>query len=274
MKEWIVNGRRLDLTEPVVMGVLNLTPDSFFDGGRYLDLDAQLKQAERMLEEGAGIIDIGAISSRPGAAEVCQTGELERLLPSLKAIRHHFPQAILSVDTYRPLIARAMAEHGADMINDIYGGRFEPGMFETVAALGLPYVMMHMKGTPETMQADPQYSDVVAEVTYFFEQQLRKAEEAGVRRVIIDPGFGFGKLTEHNYALLGSLDRFREQGRPVMVGISRKSMINKVLNTRPEEALNGTTVLNTIALLKGANILRVHDVKAAVEAVKLVKMLG
>jgi len=269
-----INGKVLDLSKPAVMGILNITPDSFYDGGRYISIDAQLKRVEQMVHEGASIIDLGAVSTRPAAGEVCQTGELERLLPSLRAIRRHFPDSILSVDTYRPLIARAVVNYGADMINDIYGGRFEEGMFEVIAAIGIPYIMMHMQGTPETMQTNPVYSDVVAEVMQFFEQQTGRCRAAGVRELIIDPGFGFGKQVVHNYRLLDRLGEFRRFGYPVMAGFSRKSMINRVLNTQPEDALNGTTVLNTIALLKGADILRVHDVKEAVQAIRLVGMLG
>lgn len=264
----------LNLKLPAVMGILNLTPDSFYDGGHYLSLNAQLKRVEQMLEEGASIIDIGAVSTRPGAVEICQTGELQRLLPSMKAIRHQFPGILLSVDTYRPLIARAMVENGADMINDIYGGRFEPGMFETIASLKVPYILMHMKGNPDQMQQNPEYSDVLAEVTYFFEQQTKLAAEAGIREIIIDPGFGFGKTNEHNYTLLSCLDTFRSLGYPVMAGISRKSMITRILKIKPEEALNGSTVLHTVALLKGADVLRVHDVKEAMEAIRLVNYLN
>lgn len=266
-------GRILDLTTPVVMGILNVTPDSFFDGGRYLSPDAQVNRVEKMLNDGAAIIDIGAVSTRPGSEEVHQKGELERLLPSLKAIRHHFPECIISVDTYRPYVARAMIENGADMINDIYGGRYGEEMLKTIANLNVPYIMMHMKGTPGNMQVNPVYSDVVAEVTYFFEQQLIHCRQEGIRQVIIDPGFGFGKTVEHNFSLLEHLDSFQSFCVPLLAGLSRKSMINKALGIKPSEALNGTTVLNTIAILKGANILRVHDVKEAIEAIRLVKMM-
>jgi len=264
----------MNLKFPAIMGILNLTPDSFYDGGRYLSIDEQLRQVEKMLHEGASIIDLGAVSTRPGAAEVCQTGELERLLPSLKAIRHNFPDTLISVDTYRPLIARAMAEHGANMINDIYGGRYEAGMFETIASLNIPYILMHMKGIPGNMQVNPEYSDVVAEVTYFFERQTSLAREAGVRDVIIDPGFGFGKTSEHNFRILSRLDTFKSIGCLLMAGISRKSMITRTLDIKAEEALNGSTVLHTIALLKGVDILRVHDVKEAMQAVKLTAMIA
>ncbi len=266
--------RELDLSNPQVMGILNLTPDSFFDGGRFKGIDAQLNQAETMFAEGASIIDLGAVSTRPGSPEISETVELERLLPPLKAIRRHFPGQVISVDTFRPAVARAAAAEGADMINDIYGGRFEPGMFETMAALKLPYILMHMKGTPAAMQENPSYTDVVAEVTYFFGQQLDRCREKGMVQVMIDPGFGFGKTTEHNFTLLSHLGGFARMGVPLVVGLSRKSMINKVLQIGPAEAKNGTTVLNTIALEKGAHVLRVHDVKEAVEAIRLVSMLS
>lgn len=267
------SGRKLDLSAPVVMGILNLTPDSFYDGGKFPSIDKQLVRVEQMLLEGASIIDLGAVSTRPRAKEVCQTGELERLLPSLRAIRIRFPESILSVDTFRPLVARAAVNYGADMINDIYGGRYEEGMFSTVAALNVPYVIMHMKGNPDNMQENPTYSDVVAEIIYFFEQQTAKCRLNDLHQIILDPGFGFGKTNEHNYRLLSHLDELKSLGYPIMVGLSRKSMINRILKTRPEEALNGTTVLNTLALMKGADILRVHDVKEAIQAIKLVGML-
>ena len=266
-------GKRLDLSKPVVMGILNIAPDSFYDGGRFGTLDARLKQTEQMLKEGASIIDLGAVSTRPGALEVSPDIELERLLPSLQSIRNHFPECILSVDTYRPLIARAVVDHGADMINDIYGGRFEEGMLATISNLKVPYILMHLKGDPEKMQDNPAYSDVVAEVAYFLEQQTIQCRAKGIHQIIIDPGFGFGKTIQHNFQLLSRLETFRSLGFPLMVGISRKSLIHRFLEITPDTALNGTTVLHTIALLKGANILRVHDVKEAMEAIRLVGML-
>ena len=273
MAKLICGMRELDLSTPVVMGIMNLAPDSFFDGGRFPDTVAQLKHVEKLIQDGASIIDIGAVSTRPGAPEVSEATELERLLPALDSIRKAFPACIISVDTFRTKVARAASEHGAGMINDIYGGRFEEGMFALMATLKIPYVLMHMKGIPQNRQDFPVYSDVVAEVTYFFEQQLAQCRENGVRQVIIDPGFGFGKNVEHNFTLLSRLDEFRSLGMPVLAGLSRKSMINRVLKINPESALNGTTVLNTIALLKGVNILRVHDVKEAIEAISLVKMV-
>jgi len=267
------NGKILDLSAPAVMGILNITPDSFFDGGEFVSIDAQLKQVERMLDEGASVIDIGAVSTRPGAAVVCQTGEIERLIPSLKAIRSSFPEAILSVDTYRPLVARAAVAEGADMINDIYGGRFEAVMMDTVASLKVPYIIMHMKGEPANMQSRPMYSDVVAEVSYFFEKQVAEARSKGISKIIIDPGFGFGKTLEHSYRLLSDLDTLQSFGLPVMVGLSRKSMIYRALGKGPEGALTGTTVLQTIALIKGAIILRAHDVKEARETITLFNLV-
>ena len=266
--------KELDLAIPLVMGILNITPDSFFDGGRYTTLSDQLTHAEQMIRDGASIIDIGAVSTRPGSAEVSETFEIERLLPALKSIRKHFPDCFISVDTFRSSVARAVIGEGADMINDIYGGRFEKGMLDTMATLNVPYIIMHMQGSPLNMQQNPGYADVVAEVTYFFEKQLDLCREKGIRQVLVDPGFGFGKSVEHNFALLEHLDGFKSFGMPVVAGLSRKSMINRVLKITPAEAGNGTTVLTTIALMKGADILRVHDVKEAMEAVKLVRQLS
>jgi len=274
MNKLYCGSRELDLSTPLVMGILNITPDSFFDGGRFQGIDAQVCQAEKMLHDGAAILDIGAVSTRPGAPEVNEEDELGRLLPSLTALRRQFPGSFISVDTFRPAVARAVVEAGADMINDIYGGRFGQSMLETIASLNVPYILMHMKGTPATMQQNPSYTDVVAEVAYFFEQQLARCREHGIRQVLIDPGFGFGKSVVHNFSLLARLEEFTLTGSPVVAGISRKSMITKVLQITPDEAKNGTTVLNTIALLKGARILRVHDVKEAAEAITLVKQLG
>lgn len=267
------NGLILDLSAPVVMGILNLTEDSFFDGGKHNTLSGQLTHVEKMLSEGASIIDIGAVSTRPGATPVPAGDELHTLLPFLDVAKKNFPDAIFSVDTFRATVAQAAVEHGAGMINDIFGGRFETVMLETIGELGVPYILMHMKGTPATMQADPQYTDVVAEVAYFFGQQLIKCRNHGIRSVILDPGFGFGKTVAHNYELLSGLDTFKSERQPILAGLSRKSMICKVLDQRPAEALNGTTVLNTIALMKGADILRVHDVKEAMEAIRLTSHL-
>ena len=263
-------GRPLSLATPVVMGILNITPDSFYDGGCFTNRVDQLKQVEKMISEGASIIDIGAISTRPGASAVSEKEELSRLLPVLLAVEGHFGEVIVSVDTYSSKVAKAAIEHGAMMINDIYGGRFDGKMFNLVAKHNIPYVMMHMQGKPDNMQINPHYKDVVQEVTKFFTDQLEKLPK-GFNQVILDPGFGFGKTVENNFTLLNELETFKTAGYPLLAGLSRKSMITRVLKIKPIEALNGTTVLNTIALLKGANILRVHDVKPAMEAIRLVE---
>ncbi len=266
-------GKIINLSSPVAMGIINLTPDSFYDGGRYKHpLDA-IKLAEKMLLEGAQILDMGAASSRPGAGIMDPTIEQERLLPALKAVLKQFPEATISIDTYNSSTARVAVDAGAHMINDISAGSMDKEMFETMAELGVPYVIMHMQGTPSNMQENPQYNDIVKEVTAFFSKRIAKLKESGLHDIIIDPGFGFGKTLEHNYQLLDKLDFLGITGLPILVGFSRKSMINKVLGTKPTEALNGTTVLNTMALEKGADILRVHDVKAAVEAIKIVGFL-
>ena len=263
----------LDITRPVVMGILNVTPDSFYDGGAHISVSDQLKQVEKMLKEGAFIIDIGAVSTRPGARPVDEKLEITRLLPILTVISKYFPSCILSVDTFRSAVATIAIENGAGMINDIYGGRFDEKIMETITSHDIPYVMMHMQGTPQTMQVDPHYTDVIKDITGFFTQQLALFP-SGYNQIILDPGFGFGKKIEHNFQILSRLGELKKLGYPLLAGLSRKSMINKVLHTKPIEALNGTTVLNTIALLKGINILRVHDVKEAMEAIKLVAMTG
>jgi dihydropteroate synthase len=265
-------GKKISLSTPVVMGILNITPDSFYDGGRFLNLIDQLKQVEKMISDGAVIIDIGANSTRPGAVPVEEKQELDRLLPSLAAIRGHFSEVVISVDTYCTAVAKAVIEHGAMMINDIYGGRFDGEMFDLVALNNIPYVLMHMQGAPDIMQINPHYKDVVSEVSEFFRSRLELLP-SGFNQVILDPGFGFGKTVENNFRLLQQFGSFSSFGFPLLAGLSRKSMINRVLQIKPQEALNGTTVLNTIALLKGANILRVHDVKEAIEAIKLAGQL-
>ena len=263
----------MDLSTPVVMGILNITPDSFFDGGRYTDEKEMLHHVEKMIGEGAAIIDVGAQSTRPGATLLTAEEESARLAPALKTLRTTFPGAVFSVDTFYAEVAKMAVNEGAGLINDISGGSIDDNMFDTVAALQVPYIVMHMQGTPQTMQKDPHYNDVVKEVFDIFIDRVSRLRSKGVDDIIIDPGFGFGKNTEHNYALLNHLELFSMLDCPLMAGLSRKSMINKVLNTKAADALNGTTVLNTIALLKGAKILRVHDVKEAVEAVKLVKQM-
>jgi len=266
-------GKLLSLDRPIVMGVLNLTPDSFFDGGKYSGKDQALLQVEKMLKEGAALIDIGGMSSRPGAAIITIEEELRRVLPVIESVHQKFPQAILSIDTVYAKTAQKAVEIGASIINDISAGRVDKAMYETVASLKVPYILMHMQGDPKTMQVQPEYEEVKTEVLDFMIQEVGKLKALGVKDIIIDLGFGFGKRLEDNYALLKNMHVFQVLGIPVLVGISRKSMIYKYLKTSPEKALNGTTVLHMIALQQGASILRVHDVKEAVEVVKLWEML-
>jgi len=267
-----LRNRTLQLQKPIIMGILNVTPDSFFDGGKYSSEKDILHQTEKMLYEGAAIIDIGAVSTRPGAKLLAEDEEWQRLEPVLKLLISHFPDAVFSVDTFRSKIADMAIQEGVQMVNDISGGMLDPQMPEIIARHKAAYIMMHMQGNPQTMQDNPHYENVVDEVKQFFENQLLIFRHAGVTdNIILDPGFGFGKSLEHNYQLMGNFKTFKSLGCPIMVGLSRKSMINKVLLTKPEEALNGTTVLNTIALLNGADILRVHDVKEARQAIELVQ---
>jgi dihydropteroate synthase len=263
------NGKVLNLTKPVVMGILNLTPDSFYDGGTLSSQEEILLRAEKYINEGAAILDLGAVSTRPGAAIVNEDEELRRLLPVLKLLRNTFPEIFISVDTYRSQIALAASEEGADIINDISGGTFDLEMFKVVASTKLPYVLMHIHGTPQTMQQNPHYKNVSKEVFDFLKSQIKKAKSAGIKQIVTDVGFGFGKTVEHNITLLKELRRFENLGYPMLVGLSRKSMVNKILEIKSADALNGTTVLNTISLLNGANILRVHDIKEAMDAIKL-----
>lgn len=269
-----IKGNQLNLDEPIVMGILNITPDSFFDGGKYKNEQEIVAQTKKMIIEGATIIDVGAYSSRPNAEHISEEEELRRILPVITLLRNHFPDVILSVDTFRSNIAKICIENGADIINDISGGTIDNKMFETIAQLNVPYILMHIKGTPQNMQQNPNYNNVVKEVKNYFTEKVDQLKQLGATNIILDPGFGFGKTVEHNYQLLNTLDEFKDFGFPILAGVSRKSMINKVLNTTPDEALNGTTVLNTIALLKGVKILRVHDVKEAKEAIQLVNQLS
>ena len=269
-----VNGKLMDLSQPQVMGILNVTPDSFYAGSRGVAERDIIDRLRQMTDEGASIIDIGAYSSRPDADDVSTEEEMARLRHALNLVRQHQPDAVVSVDTFRADVARmCVEEYGVAMVNDISAGEMDDEMFPTIARLGVPYIAMHMKGTPQTMQINPQYEHFLKEIFYFFSEKVQKLRDLGVKDIIIDPGFGFGKTIEHNYQLMNHLEEFKLFGLPLLVGISRKSMIYKLLGTTPEEALNGTTVLNTIALQKGAHILRVHDVKAAVEAVKIVKKM-
>ena len=268
------NGKLMDLSEPQVMGILNVTPDSFYAGSRGVTNGYILDRCQQILDEGASIIDIGAYSSRPGAAEVSEAEEMERLRNGLELIRQHYPEAIVSVDTFRADVARmCVEEYGVAIVNDISAGNMDDRMFSTIARLGVPYVIMHMKGTPKDMQKNPQYDHFLKEIFYFFSEKVQKLRDLGAKDIIIDPGFGFGKTIEHNYELMNHLEEFHLFELPILVGISRKSMIYRLLETTPEKALNGTTALNTIALTKGAHILRVHDVKEAVESVKIVEKM-
>lgn len=267
------NGQLLDLSKPKIMGIINVTPDSFYDGGNTMDSSSILKQAARMLEEGASILDIGGYSSRPGADDVPLTVELERVLGAIKAIVSKFPDAIISVDTFRPEVARAAISEGAAIINDISGGMIDPEMLKTIGSMNVPYICMHMRGTPQTMTSLNNYDDLITELLSFFSERISKAREAGINDFVADPGFGFAKNSSQNFELLSQLESFKHLEVPFLVGISRKSMIYKTLNISADEALNGTTALHSIALLKGASILRVHDVKEAVECVKLVGQL-
>jgi dihydropteroate synthase len=268
-----VGGKLIDLSEKKVMGILNLTPDSFYDGGKYKNLKGMLSKVAQMLVEGADIIDVGGFSSRPGAANVPVEEELKRVIESIKLIKSHFPEVVISIDTFRSVVAEKAIEAGAAMINDISSGEMDHNMFALVKSARVPYIMMHMQGTPANMQNEPVYKNVVAEVMQFFAKKLETAHKMGITDIIIDPGFGFGKTIEHNYQLLKDLEIFANLGQPIMAGLSHKSMINKVLNIRAADSLNGTTVLNTIALLHGVDILRVHEVKEAKEAILLVKQL-
>lgn len=252
------------------MGILNLTPDSFYDGGFYENTSNIIDKVGSMLQEGASIIDLGAYSSRPNAKHISQKEEEDRLLPILKSIVKEYPNAVLSIDTFRSEIAKKSIIEGAHIINDISGGSLDKKMFKTIAKLRVPYVLMHMQGNPQTMQNNPSYKDVTSEVKFIFKTKLKELEQAGVKDVGLDVGFGFGKSIEQNYQLLRELGDFKELKKPLLVGLSRKSMLYKVLETTPKEALNATTVAHTLAVLNGANILRVHDVKEAVEVIKLI----
>jgi len=268
------NGELVDLSSPKVMGILNLTPDSFFDGGRYNTIDRALKQTEKMVSEGAFIIDIGAYSTRPGADDVSVNEELNRLLPVIKEIKGSFTELLISIDTFRAEVAEnVVGETGDCIINDISGGTMDPRMFDTIARLKVPYILMHIQGTPQTMQQNPSYQNITKEVIKQLSEGVFKLHEMGVSDVIIDPGFGFGKSLSHNYELFNNLDAFRMFELPLLVGISRKSMISRLLEQTPEESLNGTISLNTLALLAGADIIRVHDVKSAVDAIKIIEQL-
>ena len=262
-------GTLIDLSRPKVMGILNITPNSFFDGGKYADENAILQQVEKMLNEGATFIDVGAYSSKPNAAFVSEEEEIRRLIPIVALLVNEFPEIILSIDTFRSSVAEKAIEAGAAIINDISAGNLDAAMMQTVAKLQVPYIMMHMKGTPNTMQSLTQYDDILKEMMLYFAQKINQARSLGINDLIIDPGYGFAKTTEQNFEVLQKSELFKHLEVPILAGLSRKSMIYKTLNNNSQEALNGTTVLNTLALTKGANILRVHDVKEAMETVAL-----
>ena len=267
-------GQLIDLSQPKVMGILNVTPDSFYDGGRFRNTSSVMRQVDQMLEEGATFIDVGAYSSKPNADNVSETEELQRILPVVDLIIKNFPEILLSVDTFRSEVAKQCIDAGASLINDISAGHLDKNMLKTVAKLKVPYIMMHMRGTPKTMQQQTHYKNLVKEILFYFSERIEKARALGIVDLIIDPGFGFAKTLEQNYELLNKLELLNITDLPLLVGMSRKSMIYKTLDTSAEHALNGTTVLNTIALQKGAHILRVHDVKEAVESIKLTNMLS
>lgn len=269
-----IRGRLIDLSLPRVMGIINVTPDSFFSGSRAESENEIIENAGRMIEDGADFLDIGGWSSRPGAGEIPVELERARVITAVKVVSREFPEAAISVDTYRSEIAEeAVSEYGAGMINDITGGESDRNMFQTVSRLQVPYVIMHMQGLPSYMQENPSYENVASDIIKWFGERIVRLKSMGVTDIIIDPGFGFGKNASHNFQLLNSLSDFSITGLPVLVGVSRKSMVWKTLGISPEEALNGTTVLNMVALLAGADILRVHDVREAVQAVKLVQKL-
>ena len=262
-------GQLIDLSTPKIMGILNVTPNSFYDGGKFTLSENGLSQVGKMLEEGATFIDIGAYSSKPNAEFVSEEEERSRILPVVKSILKQFPDALLSIDTFRSEIAAVCIENGAAIINDISAGNLDEKMMDVVAKYNVPYIMMHMRGTPQTMQSQTNYENIIKEMLFYFSEKVNKARSLGINDLIVDPGFGFAKTLEQNYEVLQNLELFKMLDLPLLAGISRKSMVYKPLGVTANEALNGTTVLNTIALSKGANILRVHDVKEAVECVKL-----
>ena len=268
-----IKGDLMNFSVPKIMGILNVTPDSFFDGGKYNSSDKILKQVEKMVVSGADIIDVGGYSSRPGASDISIDEELKRVIPVIKLIRKKFPNSLISIDTFRSKVANESIITGANIINDISGGSLDPEMFNTVAKLKVPYILMHMKGNPRNMMKNSNYSDITYEISKYFSEKIELAKTKGINDLIIDPGFGFSKTTEQNYELLNNLDFLKQFQKPILVGVSRKSMIYTILNSKPENALNGTSILHTISLLKGANILRTHDVREACECVKIINQL-
>ena len=268
-----LKGKLMNFSVPKIMGILNITPDSFYDGGRYNSKEKIQRQIEKMIISGADIVDVGGYSSRPGAKDISIEEELNRVIPVIEIIKKKFPKTIVSIDTFRSRVASEAIISGADIVNDISGGNLDSNMFETVSKHKVPYILMHMKGNPENMMSKTNYENVTKDVCKYFSQRINKAHSCGINDIIIDPGFGFSKTTQQNYELLNNLEFFKEFQRPIIIGISRKSMISKTLNTTPDKALNGSSVLHTISLMKGADILRTHDVKEAVECVKIVSQL-
>ena len=267
-------GKLLALNKPLVMGIINITPDSFYEGSRFVGKDEILKQTEKMIRDGADILDVGGQSTRPGSEQILADEELKRVIGNMEAIHKNFPEVLISIDTYYSRVAYEAVNAGAGMVNDISAGNMDQGMLTTVAGLKVPYVAMHMKGTPQTMQKDPTYENVALDVLDYFITKKDECKKAGINDMIIDPGFGFGKTIAHNFELLKNLPVFKMLDAPILIGLSRKSTVSKTLGITAEEALNGTTVLNTIAIMNGANILRVHDVKEAKEAVMLWSMVN
>jgi dihydropteroate synthase len=267
-------GELIDLSVPKVMGILNVTPNSFFDGGKYKNEDEIISRVDKMLSDGATFIDIGAYSSKPSAEFVTEQEEIDRIVPAIELILKHFPETLLSIDTFRAEVAKASIESGAAIINDIAAGELDEKMFDVIAHYNVPYIMMHMRGNPQTMQSLTKYEDIIKEMLFYFSEKVKKARGLGINDLILDPGFGFAKTTDQNFEVMQKMELFNILELPVLVGISRKSMIYKTLGNTPQEALNGTTFLNTIALTKGAKILRVHDVKEAVECVTLFNKIG
>jgi dihydropteroate synthase len=267
-------GKLIDLSLPKVMGILNVTPNSFYDGGKFQNEKSLLLQVEKILVEGATFIDIGGNSSKPNAEIVSEEEELNRVIPVIKSIHSQFPEAILSIDTFRSKVAKESVENGVAMVNDISAGSLDEQMMQTVSKLKIPYIMMHMKGNPQTMQSLASYENIMKEMLFYFSEKIAQARSLGINDLIIDPGFGFAKTIEQNFEVLNKLELLQILELPLLAGVSRKSLIYKTLNTNPENALNGTTSLNTVALMKGAKILRVHDVKEAVECVKLIALLN
>jgi dihydropteroate synthase len=262
--------KKIDLSTPIIMGILNATPDSFYDGGRYNSQKKIIEHTKKMINDGADIIDIGGYSTRPGAKDTEEKEETKRLIPVIKLLRKEFPKIVLSADTFRSVIAERSIEAGANIINDISGGTMDNKMFKTASRLKVPYILTHIKGTPQTMKEKANYKNVVKEVKEYFQKKVTELNSLGVKQIILDPGLGFAKELDHNYELVKHLPSFLSFKLPILIGCSRKSMINKILKIKPENALNGTTVVNTISLMNGANILRVHDVKEAKEAIKIV----